>query len=99
MALELRPNCKYCDRDLPANSTAAWICSYECTFFADCVDDVGPYCGGGFVLRPIRPAHAWRRRTLLALRPFSTKRGRFSHAPNEIAAFVREIESIPPQDR
>src|ERR1700735_186145 len=40
MALELRPNCECCDRDLPPASTLARICSYECTFCADCVDTV-----------------------------------------------------------
>jgi hypothetical protein len=35
--LELRPNCEYCDVDLPPESTAARICTYECTFCANCV--------------------------------------------------------------
>jgi uncharacterized protein len=51
MALELRPNCEYCDIDLPPASADARICSYECTFCADCVADklhnVCPNCGGG----------------------------------------------------
>jgi Protein of unknown function (DUF1272) len=34
MALELRPNCEYCDKDLPPASTEARICTYECTFCA-----------------------------------------------------------------
>src|SRR6202035_2129543 len=38
MALQLRPSCEYCDKDLPPNSTQARICSYECTFCADCVE-------------------------------------------------------------
>ncbi len=38
MALQLRPNCEYCDRDLPPASLEARICSYECTFCADCVE-------------------------------------------------------------
>jgi uncharacterized protein len=50
MALQLRPNCEYCDKDLPPNSTEARICSYECTFCADCVEkklqNVCPNCGG-----------------------------------------------------
>ena len=62
MSLELRPNCEYCDKDLPPNSAEARICSYECTFCADCVannlDNVCPNCGGGFVVRPIRPPFA-----------------------------------------
>ena len=52
MALQLRPNCEYCDKDLPPNSLEARICSYECTFCADCVEtkifNVCPNCGGGF---------------------------------------------------
>ena len=40
VALELRPNCEYCDRDLPPNATEARICSYECTFCADCADGI-----------------------------------------------------------
>ncbi len=58
--LALRPCCEHCGTDLPPNSTHAMICSYECTFCADCVDqlftNVCPNCGGGFVPRPIRPA-------------------------------------------
>jgi hypothetical protein len=58
--LELRPNCECCDRDLPPHSELARICSFECTFCADCVEQrlagVCPNCGGGFVPRPIRPA-------------------------------------------
>jgi uncharacterized protein len=103
VALELRPNCEYCDRDLPANSAVARICSYECTFCVDCADgvlhNVCPNCGGGFVPRPIRPAREWRRGLSIALRPASTKRGRLSYAPDQIAAFVRDIELIPPRDR
>ncbi len=57
--LELRPNCECCDRDLPPNSREAMICSFECTFCADCVDKVlggkCPNCGGEFTRRPIRP--------------------------------------------
>ncbi|MEO5866469.1 MAG: DUF1272 domain-containing protein [Sphingomonas sp.] len=38
MALELRPNCEYCDIDLPPASLEARICTFECTFRADCVE-------------------------------------------------------------
>ena len=62
MALQLRPNCEYCDKDLPPHSTDARICSYECTFCADCVENnshnVCPNCGGGFTPRPITPLAA-----------------------------------------
>ncbi|MEY3293087.1 MAG: hypothetical protein RJB12_858, partial [Pseudomonadota bacterium] len=50
--LELRPNCECCDRDLPFDSAEARICTFECTFCADCVEGVlkgvCPNCGGGF---------------------------------------------------
>jgi uncharacterized protein len=58
--LELRPSCECCDRDLPPDSPDARICTYECTFCAECVEErlggVCPNCGGGFERRPIRPA-------------------------------------------
>jgi hypothetical protein len=58
--LELRPNCECCDRDLPADSLDARICSFECTFCATCADGVlkgrCPNCGGELVRRPVRPA-------------------------------------------
>ena len=57
--LELRPNCECCDRDLPPASADARICTYECTFCADCADGplggLCPNCGGGVAPRPIRP--------------------------------------------
>jgi hypothetical protein len=70
--LELRPNCECCDRDLPPDSDQARICTYECTFCADCVEQrlggVCPNCGGNFQPRPIRPAR------LLLKDPASTTR-------------------------
>ena len=58
--LELRPSCECCDRDLPPSSAEARICTYECTFCADCAETrlggVCPNCGGELVRRPIRPA-------------------------------------------
>jgi hypothetical protein len=57
--LDLRPNCECCDRDLPPESRDALICTYECTFCADCAEGrlggVCPNCGGELVRRPIRP--------------------------------------------
>ena len=103
MALELRPNCEYCDRDLPPHATDARICSYECTFCAACVDsillNVCPNCGGGFAPRPIRPVREWRPGLSLAKRPASTARVRLSLRPEEIAAFIPEIAVIPPAER
>ena len=60
MALELRPNCECCDRDLPPESDEAYICTFECTFCHGCASGelglVCPNCGGNLVRRPIRPA-------------------------------------------
>ena len=70
--LELRPNCECCDRNLPPESNEAMICTFECTFCADCagrvLGGVCPNCGGNFVRRPIRPA------ALLVKYPASTTR-------------------------
>jgi len=59
MALEIRPNCECCDRDLPAASTEAFICSFECTYCRDCASArlgfVCANCGGELVRRPVRP--------------------------------------------
>ena len=72
--LELRPNCECCDRDLPPESAEAWICTFECTFCSDCVEQklngMCPNCGGNFSPRPIRPANK------LAKHPPSAKRVR-----------------------
>ncbi|MFD1745741.1 DUF1272 domain-containing protein [Rhizobium helianthi] len=58
--LQLRPNCECCDRDLAPDSREAMICSFECTFCADCVESrlkgACPNCGGELVRRPVRPA-------------------------------------------
>ena len=103
MALELRPNCEYCDRDLPPASPLARICSYECTFCAGCVEtvlhNVCPNCGGGFTARPIRPATEWRPGLSLAKRPASAKRVGLSHGVEDITAHSARIRDIPPERR
>jgi hypothetical protein len=70
--LALRPNCECCDRDLPPDASEARICSFECTFCAECAETrLGgrcPICGGAFAPRPIRPA------ALLAKFPPSAER-------------------------
>lgn len=57
--LEIRPTCENCNKPLPNNSADAMICSFECTYCKDCVDNVlenvCPNCGGGFEKRPGRP--------------------------------------------
>jgi hypothetical protein len=101
--LQLRPNCEYCDRDLPPESTAARICSYECTFCADCVEahlhNVCPNCGGGFVPRPIRPAREHRPGVSRAKQAPSDKRVHLKHDKAAIAAFVADIAKLPPAER
>jgi hypothetical protein len=103
MALELRPNCECCDRDLPPASTIARICSYECTFCADCVDNVlsnvCPNCGGGFVPRPIRPATEWRPGLCVAKRAPSARRHALSYDLDDIRALSARIRDIAPENR
>jgi hypothetical protein len=101
--LELRPTCEHCDRALPPASTEAFICSYECTFCASCVTgilaNVCPNCGGGFVPRPVRPAHNWKGNNFLGNDPASTQ---VKHRPVDAdihARFCARIQSIPPERR
>ena len=58
--LALRPTCECCDRDLAPEAVEARICSFECTFCADCAETrfegACPNCGGELVRRPVRPA-------------------------------------------
>lgn len=57
--LEIRPSCEHCNKALPNASKEAMICTFECTFCRDCVENllynVCPKCGGKFTIRPIRP--------------------------------------------
>ena len=59
--LEIKPICENCGKSLPYNSEEAMVCSFECTFCKECVDNVllnvCPNCGGGFEKRPIRPSY------------------------------------------
>ena len=101
--LELRPNCECCDKDLPPNSTEACICTYECTFCVDCVENVlhnaCPNCGGGFVPRPIRPTVARRPGVGLEHQPASVKRVNTHYSRDALAEFCLGVKDIPPQDR
>ena len=103
MALELRPNCEGCDKDLPPASAEARICTYECTYCADCVDgllrNVCPNCGGGFAPRPIRPAQEWRPGVSLTHQPPGTKRRKVSYSLAEIEAFSAKVAGTPPHER
>ena len=103
MALELRPNCERCDKDLPPAATEARICSFECTFCQECVErhllDVCPNCGGGFAPRPIRPATEWRPGLSVATRPPSANRRQLRYPAEEIAAFSARLAAISPERR
>lgn len=69
--LEMRPDCERCGADLPADEGGAFICSFECTFCADCTDALDercPNCGGELLDRPARVGKA------LAKNPASTVR-------------------------
>ena len=70
--LLLKPNCECCDKDLAANATDAFICTFECTFCRTCAssvfDFICPNCSGNLVQRPIRPPAA------LVNNPASTER-------------------------
>ena len=101
--LELRPNCEFCDKDLPPESTDACICSYECTFCSDCVEsllqNVCPNCGGGFVKRPIRPSTERRTGTGLSHYPASINRVHTKYSREEINEFVSTLKDISPEQR
>ena len=103
MALELRPNCEFCDRDLPPHATEARICTYECTFCSDCVDNrlqnVCPNCGGGFTPRPIRPATEWRPGLSVAKRGPSSNRRYLNYDLADIKALSVRVRHIPPEER
>lgn len=81
--LQLRPNCECCNKDLPAESSEAMICSFECTFCADCTNSVlkgkCPNCGGELVARPRRPAEK------LVKNPPSTERVLKQHGCKQAA--------------
>ena len=101
--LELRPTCEHCNKNLPPASTEARICSYECTFCANCVDtvlgNVCPNCGGGFEPRPIRPSRNWKGNNFLGADPASTQ---VKHRPVDAqahAALVAALHDIPPNAR
>jgi len=101
--LELGPSCEHCNRALPADSLEARICSYECTFCATCVEkvlfNVCPNCGGGFAVRPIRPAKNWKGDNYLGKDPATSKIRHRPVDPAIHAQFVSAIGKIAPEER
>lgn len=101
--LELRPTCENCNRALPPSSLDARICSFECTFCADCVENVlqnvCPNCGGGFAPRPVRPAQDWKGGNSLEHYPASTK---VRSRPVDVSAhreLIAAVRHAPPERR
>src|SRR5437764_12972905 len=96
--LELRPNCEWCNKDLPPDATDARICTYECTFCADCVGavlfNVCPNCGGGFAPRPIRPKTEWRPGVCRGKQPASAQRVALKWVRGEVAEFIQRVHGI-----
>lgn len=70
--LELRPCCECCGTDLPGESAAAFICSFECTYCADCAQHTlqgrCPNCSGELVRRPARTGDALARHPATTVR-------------------------------
>lgn len=103
--LELRPNCEWCNRDLPPDDPQARICSYECTYCAACVEqylrDVCPTCGGGFAPRPIRPAREWRPGSGLGRQHHPASRLRRTSPWNwaDLQTMAARVAAIPPAER
>ena len=95
--LEIRPVCENCGKNLPNESEEAMICTFECTFCVDCVENVlcnvCPNCGGGFEKRPIRPKEK------LVKYPMKTEP---FIKPIQLDAFkflLRKNKNLRPQDR
>lgn len=103
--LELRPNCEWCDQDLPPASTDAWICSYECTYCSRCVaeilNNVCPTCGGGLTPRPIRPRAAYREQLTLGLEnnPPIAIRTHSRWTRDQVDQLTAQLRNVPPADR
>lgn len=101
--LELRPSCEHCNKPLPPAATDARVCSFECTYCADCAtglfSDCCPNCGGNLVARPIRPARDWRGGNYLGNYAASTT---VKHSPKDLAAhaeLLQRLAGVPPELR
>ena len=85
--MEIRPSCENCNKSLPFDSKEAMICTFECTFCRDCVEQlkhVCPNCGGNFEPRPIRP------KNLLEKYQVSTN---VVHKPVDLKKHLKRIET------
>ena len=84
--LEIRPSCENCNKQLPFDAEDAMICTFECTFCLECVENVlqhvCPNCGGGFEKRPVRPE------TLLKKYPMTTQ---VTFKPVDVASHLKRL--------
>ncbi len=101
--LELRPTCENCATPLPPESLDARICTFECTFCTDCVENilfnVCPNCGGGFTPRPIRPSKNLKGGYFLGDHPAGTFVRHRAVDPEAHAEFAASIRDIAPERR
>lgn len=95
--LEIRPVCEHCGKKLPYNSSEAMICTFECTFCIECVENilhnVCPNCGGNFERRPIRPKNK------LEKNPVSTKEFIKPVELEKFSSLLEKNKNIEPQFR
>lgn len=93
--LQLRPTCEHCNVSLAPESTEARICSFECTFCRACaevlLEGVCPNCGGGFVIRPVRPTENLKGDSFLGKYPASTV---VRHRPVDLEAHRAFVASL-----
>ncbi len=95
--LEIKPICENCGKLLPNESKEAMICTFECTFCTDCVDNVlfnvCPNCGGGFEHRPSRP------KKQLEKYPVSEKEYLKPIDKNKFSKLLENYKNIEPNKR
>ncbi len=92
--MEIRLNCENCDKALPNESDEAMICTLDCTFCKDCVENVlknvCPNCGGGFEKRPTRPKKY--------LEKYPPRKDKVLK-PVKVNTFLKENEHVDPRER
>jgi len=95
--LEIRPICEQCGKPLPPNATDAMICTFECTYCADCVNNilynVCPKCRGGFEKRPIRTKYALQKYPAASTRVFAPL------DPILFKPILEKLKEVKPEDR
>ena len=95
--LEIKPNCESCGIGLPANSTDAMICSYECTYCTRCAQNllhnICPNCGGGFEKRPIRTEAGLKKH------PAGTEQAKPGVDQDQHLEYLRQYRGMPPERR